>query len=95
MGRKASEFNEIVSVLKSLHDQFPNQNLGRHFSLALADYPDIFSLPDKELLFALTKYSSEIENDTVPITTLEGLSTGETYQYELPEEDEDWEEEED
>ncbi len=37
--------------------------MGRHISTALDGYGDVWGLTDKELLFALEKYSTELEID--------------------------------
>jgi hypothetical protein len=37
--------------------------MGRHLSTALADYGDFWGISDKELLFALTKYKSQLDMD--------------------------------
>ncbi len=37
--------------------------MGRHISTALADYGDFWGISDKELLFALRKYKSQLEMD--------------------------------
>lgn len=41
--------------------------MGRHIATALDEYGDIWGLTDKELLFALRKYTSELDMD-VPHT---------------------------
>jgi hypothetical protein len=41
--------------------------MGRHIATALDDYGDIWGLTDKEILFALEKYKSQLELD-VPHT---------------------------
>lgn len=63
MGRKPNQFKEIVSVLTDLHKDFPSYNLGRHLSTALDGYGDVWGMTDKELLFALQKYKTELELD--------------------------------
>ena len=37
--------------------------MGRHLSTALSDYGDFWGITDKELLFALTKYKSQLDMD--------------------------------
>ena len=37
--------------------------MGRHLSTALADYGDFWGISDKELLFALSKYKSQLDMD--------------------------------
>lgn len=63
MGRKPNQFKEIISVLTDLHKDFPSYNLGRHLSTALDGYGDVWGMTDKELLFALQKYKTELELD--------------------------------
>jgi hypothetical protein len=46
--------------------------MGRHLATALDGYGDVWGITDKELLFALTKYKSELEMD-VPHTDDEEL----------------------
>jgi hypothetical protein len=41
--------------------------MGRHLATALDEYGDIWGLTDKEILFALDKYKSQLELD-VPHT---------------------------
>lgn len=41
--------------------------MGRHLATALDEYGDIWGLTDKEILFALEKYKSQLELD-VPHT---------------------------
>lgn len=62
--RKEAHYKEILKILKDLKTQFPTYNMGRHISMALADYPDMWSLNDKEFLFALNKYQVELEIDS-------------------------------
>lgn len=63
MGRQPNQFKQIVSILTELHKTFPNYNLGRHLSTALDGYGDVWGMTDKELLFALQKYKTELELD--------------------------------
>jgi hypothetical protein len=41
--------------------------MGRHIATALDEYGDVWGLSDKEILFALEKYKSELDMD-VPHT---------------------------
>lgn len=63
MSRKPNNYNQILNVLQQLHTAFPSYNMGRHISTALSDYGDVWGLTDKEFLFALQKYKSELEMD--------------------------------
>ena len=65
--RKASYYSQTLLVLQQLHAAYPSYNMGRHLATALDGYGDIWGLTDKEILFALEKYKSELELD-VPHT---------------------------
>jgi hypothetical protein len=65
--RKASYYSQVLIVLQQLHAAYPNYNMGRHIATALDGYGDVWGLTDKEILFALEKYKSELELD-VPHT---------------------------
>jgi hypothetical protein len=65
--RKPSYYSQILTVLQQLHAAYPNYNMGRHIATALDGYGDVWGLTDKEILFALEKYKSELELD-VPHT---------------------------
>ena len=61
-------YNQIIHILQELHKGFPTYNMGRHLSTALDEYGcNIWGMTDKELVFALEKYKTEIEMD-VPHT---------------------------
>lgn len=57
---KRNYYKGIVNLLLELHKDHPTYEMGKHFSIALSEYRDIFSVPDKELLQALKKYQQEI-----------------------------------
>ena len=65
--RKASYYSQILTLLQQLHAAYPQYNMGRHLATALDEYGDIWGLTDKEVLFALDKYKSQLELD-VPHT---------------------------
>lgn len=67
MSKRTNYYNKVVSALQELHTLYPNYNMGRHIATALDGYGDTWGLTDKELLYALTKYKSELEMD-VPHT---------------------------
>jgi hypothetical protein len=56
-------YNQAISILQELYKAFPTYNMGRHLATALADYGDIWGITDKELVFALNKYKTELEMD--------------------------------
>lgn len=61
--KKKNQYNEIVAVLNRLHKSHPSYTFGQHIDTALSDYTDIWGITDKEFLFALEKYESELELD--------------------------------
>lgn len=61
--RKSSYYSQILQILQQLHAAYPNYNIGRHLATALDGYGDTWGLSDKEILFALEKYKSELELD--------------------------------
>lgn len=63
MSRKPNYYNQIIDILKELHKYYPQYNMGRHLETALSDYGDVWGLSDKELLYAMNKYKSQLEID--------------------------------
>lgn len=63
MSRKPQYFTQVLNLLTELHRAYPNYNIGRHLSTALADYGDVWGMTDKELLFALEKYKTQLDMD--------------------------------
>lgn len=63
MSKKPTPFNRIIYLLQELHKANPKQNIGRHLSMALSDYGDLWGVPDKEIAFALEKYQAQSELD--------------------------------
>lgn len=62
---KTNYLGDIVKCLQELHSLYPNQNIGRHLSMALSEYGDCWAMSDRELLFALQKYAAELDMNTV------------------------------
>jgi len=60
---KPTAYEQILSVLVELKETFPSYNLGRHLDTALSDYKDIWGMTDKEMLYALSKYKSQLTLD--------------------------------
>jgi hypothetical protein len=60
---KKNNYEKALYILEELRKDFPTYNLGRHLATALSDYGDIWGMTDKELVFALEKYKTEIEMD--------------------------------
>lgn len=61
--RKPSAYNQIISILQKLHKSHPTYSMGRHLSMALSEYGDLWGVPDKEIVFALEKYEAELSLD--------------------------------
>jgi len=61
--KKTNHHSKIIKLLQELHSSYPNYTLGRHISTALSDYGDFWGITDQEMLFALTKYKSQLEMD--------------------------------
>ncbi len=70
---KSNYHADILKVFKELHTQYPSQNIGRHISMAFADYGDIWGISDKEFLFGLEKYKSELDMNTVPDSDIQKI----------------------
>jgi hypothetical protein len=60
---KKNYFRSILKTLEELHTEYPDHNIGRHFSMALSEYGDLWGMTDKEMLFALEKYKVELSLD--------------------------------
>lgn len=60
---KPTAYEQILSVLIELKETFPSYNLGRHLDTALNEYKDIWGMTDKEMLYALSKYKSQLTMD--------------------------------
>jgi hypothetical protein len=61
--KKPNYYNQITHLLQQLHAAYPGYNMGKHLSTALDEYGDIWGVTDKELLFALEKYKTQLEMD--------------------------------
>lgn len=60
---KRNNYKAILDVLLELHKDHPTYELGKHLSIALSEYKDIFAVPDKEILQALLVYQQEIAQE--------------------------------
>lgn len=58
---------QALSILEELHKDYPSFTIARHVSTATADYGDIWGMSNKEFLFALEKYQTELSLDSTPI----------------------------
>jgi hypothetical protein len=61
--KPTSSYEQILSVLAELKEVFPSYNLGRHLDTALNEYKDIWGMTDKEMLYAVSKYKSQLTMD--------------------------------
>ena len=55
------QLNEVIRILKDLHEAYPHQGICRHIMDATTDYPNLWIMDNKELAFALDKYKLELE----------------------------------
>ena len=60
---KVNYTQQSLQELRSLTKKYPYQSILLHISIALADYPSIDTLSDKEFIHALRKYSCEKDLD--------------------------------
>lgn len=68
-----NSYQEILLLLKELHKEYPSCLMSKHLSTAFDGYNDIWGLSDKELLFALTKYKTEMELDIPHVASEEDV----------------------
>ena len=61
--RRMSYYAQVLHILQSLHKNYPTYNMGKHLSTALDGYGDVWGISDRELLFALEKYKTQLEMD--------------------------------
>lgn len=61
MSKTKNNYIECIDILKKLKKDYPAQMLAQHIYGATADYGDIWGMTDKEFVFALNKYVTELE----------------------------------
>lgn len=61
--KTTSSYQQILDVLIELKEAFPSYNMGRHLDTALNEYKDIWGMTDKEMLYALNRYKSQLTLD--------------------------------
>ena len=76
MSKKTSEYNQAIHILLELKKLYPTYTMGSHLSFALSEYGDVWGLTDKELVFALEKYKTELEMDTVQDRDIDKIIKG-------------------
>lgn len=65
MKKNNEHFRDIVTILKELNKNYPNQGIARHIHEATLEYGNLWGLADKDLHFALTKYKAELDLNVV------------------------------
>ena len=60
---KSTHYNQVIHILNELNKSYPTYNVGRHLSTALDGYGDVWGMTNKELVFALTKYKTQLDAD--------------------------------
>ena len=70
---KTNYYTQIIDLLKELHNSFPTYDLGKHLSTALDGQGDTWGISDKELLYILTKYKTELELDVQHSNDIEDI----------------------
>lgn len=91
MGKIKNYYSECVKALITLKTLYPHQTLGQHISTATADYKDVWNMSDKEFLFAIEKYATELEFNLESETSIDKIiadSVGDKL-FQLEEEEED------
>ena len=63
MAKQPNYYRQIIRTLQRLEKSHPTYNIGRHLSTALEGYGDVWGMTDKELLYALNKYKTELDLD--------------------------------
>jgi len=63
MSRKPNYYTQIINILSELHKAFPSYNLGKHLATAFDGEGDVWGMSDKEMVYVLTKYKTELELD--------------------------------
>lgn len=67
------QFKEILGILKTLYRKYPNQGIARHIHEATIEYKNLWTLPNDELLFTLTKYQLELEENIIDETEIDWI----------------------
>lgn len=90
---KRDTFQNVTKKLEDIHKEHPTYSFGAVISIAFSEYGDIWGITNKEALFALEKYESELELDNDKIVSPDYLSKlqkdVENFDHILDEEEED------
>lgn len=73
MAAKKTNYQQCISILTQLHKDNPNTSLGTHLANAFAEYGNTWGMSDKEILFALEKYKTQLELDYFPDSDIEKI----------------------
>lgn len=65
MGKKVTDYSQVIKLLTGLKKEYPSYSIGQHLAIALGDYKDLWGVTDKEVVFALEKYKTELEFNVV------------------------------
>jgi len=68
---RKNKYKECVDILEKLHSSHPTYTIAQHIATAMADYGEFWGLTDGEFLFALEKYSAELELDIANVASEE------------------------
>ena len=71
--KKPNYYVQILKTLKEFKYTRPSIKMGQIISTALDEYPDVWGLSDKEILFALKKYKAELEYDVPHTENVEAI----------------------
>lgn len=74
--RTITPFRQFIKLLEQLHKTYPANNIGKHLSMALSEYGDLWGVSDKELVFALEKYISQMETGYFPDADIDKIVEG-------------------
>jgi len=61
--KKPTHYLDAIKILEELKVSHPTTTLGQHLSAIVYEYGDVWSVSDKEFLFALQKYKTSLELD--------------------------------
>lgn len=65
MGKKVTDYAQVIKLLTDLKKDYPTATMGQHISTALGEYGDLWGVTDREFVFALEKYKTELEFNVV------------------------------
>ena len=93
MSRQPNYKKRFVELLEELYKSYPSYTIAQHLSTALSEYGDFWGVTDKEMCFALEKYTSELEldsNNVVDSDYLDKIVEDATHLFDKPEDEEEY-----